>query len=341
MSERKEKKADEMTGDQSPLSGASACAVSVIMPAFRVAEYIAEALDSVLAQRFDDYEIIVVNDGSPDTEELERVLAGYQPHIVYLKQQNRGLSGARNTAIRAARGEFIALLDPDDMWEPDYLAVHVAAMRNDPTIDVYYSNAIIFGDGADVGRELMDVCPTAGEVSFESVIMQECNVLICATVRREAILRAGLFDEALRSSEDFDLWLRILKTGGRVSYHRQPLARYRRRRGSLSSDPVWMCEHYLQVLDKVERTMTLTRSELETVQRRSAHMRATLNLHEGKRAFFSGDALAAIEKLNTANAYLNNRKLALTLWLMRFAPRLLMSIYKARDRFILRTNTRY
>lgn len=329
-----------MTGDQSPGSE-SAPAVSVIMPAFRVAEYIAEALDSVLAQTFDDYEIIVVNDGSPDTEELEHVIAGYQDRIVYLKQENRGLSGARNTAIRAARGEFIALLDPDDRWEPNYLAVQIAAMRKDPSIDVLYSNALIFGDSPYAGRELMEVFPTRGEVVFERVITQECNVLICATARRQAVLNAGLFDETLRSCEDFDLWLRILKAGGRISYHTQTLARYRRRPGSLSSDPVSMLKHYLQVLYKVERSLALTSSEQKAVRQRCSYVRATLSLHEGKRAFFQGDVASAIDKLTEANAYFNSLKIRLTLHLLRLAPGLLMRVYNTRDRFVFKASTKY
>src|ERR1044071_9453875 len=100
--------------------------VSVIVPAYDVAEFIAEALDSVLAQTFDDYEIIVINDGSPDTKDLERALAPYLSRIVYIKQENRGVSAARNTGIKAARGSLIAFLDADDTWLPNYLEVQVA-----------------------------------------------------------------------------------------------------------------------------------------------------------------------------------------------------------------------
>src|SRR4051812_21258868 len=98
-------------------------AVSIIMPAYRAAAYIAAALDSVFAQTFKSYEVIVVNDGSPDTEELERVLEPYRDRIVYIKQENKGVSAARNAAIRVSRAPFIAQLDPDDLWEPEYLAV--------------------------------------------------------------------------------------------------------------------------------------------------------------------------------------------------------------------------
>src|SRR5919198_1434145 len=92
-------------------------AVSVIIPAYRVTQYIAEALDSVLAQTFTDYETIVINDGCPETVALERVLEPYRERIIYLKQENRGPGAARNAGILAARSPLIALLDADDVWE--------------------------------------------------------------------------------------------------------------------------------------------------------------------------------------------------------------------------------
>lgn len=319
----------------------SSPAVSVIIPTYNTAEYIGQALDSVLAQTFKDYEIIVINDGSPDTEELERVLAPYRERIVYLKQENRGVGGARNAGIQVARGPLIAQLDPDDLWEPDYLEVQVAAMRSDPTIDLLYPNALIFGDAPDAGRNFMDICPSEGEVTFESLVTQRCTVMACITARREMIVRAGMFDETLRSSEDFDLWLRVVKLGGRISYHRRVLARYRRRRGSHTSDPVWMYGNFLKVLDKAGQTMALTTAERETLERERLRQRAMLRLYEGKRAFFEGEVKAAIDGLAEANTFFRSRKTALVLWFLRFAPRLLRGAYNLRDRFILKTNTRF
>jgi glycosyltransferase involved in cell wall biosynthesis len=95
--------------------------VSVIIPAYNVAPYIAETLKSVFGQTKSAFEVVVVNDGSPDTTELEEVLRPFRDRIVYLKQENRGLSGARNTGIRVATGDLIALLDGDDVWMPQYL----------------------------------------------------------------------------------------------------------------------------------------------------------------------------------------------------------------------------
>lgn len=343
MNERADVQANETTVLRAPCGDDLCPVVSVIMPAYRVTEYIGAALDSVLAQTFTNYEIIVVNDGSPDTEDLERVLQPYRERIVYIKQENRGVSNARNTAIRAARGELISLLDPDDLWEPEYLAVQVAAMQTDPTIDVLYPNALIFGDAPDAGQKYMDICPSEGEVTFERLISLQCNVFICVTVRRETVVRAGMFDEVngVEGAEDFDLWLRIVKQGGRIAYHRQVLARYRRRPGSATTDPVAVYQRVLRVFEKLDTTTGLTPTERAVLERERTRYGATLNLHEGKRAFFRGDVPAAIEKLSTANSYYNNRKLALTLQLMRHAPRLLMRVYNMRDRFILRTSTKY
>lgn len=315
--------------------------VSVIVPAYDVAEYIGEALDSVLAQTLTNYEIIVINDGSPDTEALEKALAPYQSRIVYLKQENRGVSAARNRGISAARGPLIAFLDGDDTWLPEYLQIQVARIQADPTIDVLYPNVMMFGDSSEAGEEFMAICPSNGEVTFERLLLQECNVSNCSIARRETIMRAGLFDESLRSVEDFDLWLRVIKQGGRIVYHRDVLARYRRRHGSLTADPVWLSEHILVVLKKVQQTMDLTPSEKATLEAQLQHFHAMLRLQEGKRAFFSGDTKGAINGLTEANQFFRNRKVSFTLMMLRVAPKLLLRAYDLRDRLYFRMITKY
>ena len=315
--------------------------VSVIIPAYEVAEFIGDALDSVFAQTFTDYEVIVVNDGSPDTPELELALAPYMSRIVYLKQENRGVSAARNTGIAAARGSLIAFLDGDDVWLPNYLEVQVKRIQADPTIDVLYPNVLMFGDSSDQGEEFMTICPSSGEVTFERLLLQECNVSNCSIARKETIVRAGMFDESLRSVEDFDLWLRVIKDGGRIAYHRDVLARYRRRPGSLTADPIWLSEHILEVLQKVKQRQDLTPSERSTVDSQYEHFHALLRLHEGKRAFFSGDTAGAIEGLTEANRFFRNRKTTMTLMMLKVAPRLLLRAYDLRDRFYFRMITKY
>ncbi len=315
--------------------------VSVIVPAYNVTEFIGDALDSVLAQTFTDYEVIVVNDGSPDTEALERALAPYMSRIVYIKQENQGVSAARNTGIKAARGSLIAFLDADDTWLPNYLEVQVARIQADPTIDVLYPNVMMFGGKSQDGEEFMTICPSSGEVTFERLVAQECNVSNCSIARRETIIRAGLFDESLRSVEDFDLWLRVIKHGGRIAYHRDVLARYRRRSGSLTADPIWLGQHIIRVLDKVNQTMELTPSERASVDLHKQRFQALLRLHEGKRAFFSGDTAGAIQGLTEANRFFRNRKTTLTVMALRIAPRLLLRAYDLRDKLYFRMITKY
>jgi len=107
-------------------------AVSVIIPAYNAAGFISETLQSVFAQTYRDFEIIVVNDGSPDTAALEAVLRPFADRLVYLPQENRGVSAARNTGIRAARGRYVAFLDSDDLWEPEFLAAQMGMLERDP-----------------------------------------------------------------------------------------------------------------------------------------------------------------------------------------------------------------
>ncbi len=315
-------------------------AVSIIIPSYNTSQYIGEALKSVFAQTHTDYEVIVVNDGSPDTGELERVLDPYRDRLRYLKKENGGPSSARNAGIRLARGRYLAMLDSDDYLEPEYLAAQVATLEADPGAAVSYTNALIFGASPFAGKDYMSVLPSEGEVTFQRVVEQQCNVLGGAVVRREVVIRAGLYDETLLTAEDFDLWLRIVHQGGRIVYNRRPLWHYRKREEGLSADPERGWSNALRVLEKVRRTLSLSPEDLAVVDRRCAYVRAMMKLFEGKRAFFAGDVEAAVDSLTQANACLGSRKLALALWLLRLSPGLLLRAYDLRDRYIFRLNTK-
>ena len=309
----------------------SAPRISVIIPAYRVTEYIAETLDSVLAQTFTDYEIVVVNDGCPDTAALERVLAPYREKIVYLKRENGGLSAARNTAIAAARGEFLALLDGDDAWEPGYLAYQVGVMEADPAAAVVYSNGVVFGDSPQAGSLLMDLSPSEGPADFAAIVQMRCQVMVSAMARREAVVRAGMFDPKLRAVEDFDLWLRMTLGGGKIVYHRKPLLRYRRRAGSLSSNSVWMRQGALRVLEKIERQFSLTPTDRAALEEAKARFQADIEYFEGRDALAKGDVQVAIRRLSAANRHLRQRGLALKILMLRLFPRFTLALARRRD----------
>ena len=115
--------------------------VSIVMPVWKSERYIAEAVKSVLGQTFEAFELLIVDDGSPDGS-LDICRAFSDPRIRYLRQENRGLAAARNTGLRHARGEFIAFLDSDDIWEPEKLERHVAHLRSSPGVGVSFCYSV-------------------------------------------------------------------------------------------------------------------------------------------------------------------------------------------------------
>lgn len=312
--------------------GTAPPAVSVIVPVYNTAPFVAEALDSVLAQSYPDYEILVVNDGSPDTELLERVLEPYAGRIRYLRQENAGVSAARNRALAVARGRYVAMLDSDDTWHPEYLAAHVAVLESDPSIHAAYPDAVRFGGGAE--QRYSEQYPVGGDVTFARVLARECQVYGGVTARTDAVVAAGMYDPELRAAEDFELWLRILHRGGRIAYLDRVLAYYRHRPGSHTASPRPLLENLSRALDKTARTLELRPDERAVLERQRAGLRASLALLDGKAAFRAGDMRTALRKLGEADALAERRspKLAVVLALLRVAPGLLRGLFLLRER---------
>ena len=309
---------------------ASPPVVSVVIPAYNVAPFISETLQSVFAQTSANYEVIIVNDGSPDTEDLERALEPYLNRIVYIKQENRGAGAARNAGIMAARGEFIAFLDADDLWLPDYLSEQLAFMRSG-TYDLVYADALLFGESPLAGRTFMQIAPSNGLVTFQSLISGKCNVITSGVVaRRRLILEVGLFDEQLRNSQDFELWVRLVRHGARANYQRKVLLRYRYHENSLSGDALNQIKRELRVLGKIESSYDLTPVEREEVTKAIAAIETNLELETGKLHLAKGDFAAAREAFLRANATRHSLKLRGALLLLRLAPRLLQKVYVRR-----------
>jgi GT2 family glycosyltransferase len=311
-------------------------AVTVVIAAYNASRYIAQALDSVKAQTFTDYEVIVVNDGSEDRDELERILDAHPLPIIYLSQENGGVSVARNAAIKIGRGEFYAQLDSDDQWTPEYLEVQLGILNENPDVALVYPNATIIGDGSTDEVEFMEINPSEGEVTFETLVKQKCTIMTSVTARMKTIRDAGAFDESIRSCEDFDLWLRIVKNGGRIVYHRRRLVQYRRHEGSLSSDRIWMTRNLLTVFEKSASTFKLTPTETEVLNKQLTSTRAMLRLFEGKRALTAGGARTALVHFQEANEHLRSPKLSLVIVLLRHVPRLVIWVFTGRERFLAR-----
>jgi glycosyltransferase involved in cell wall biosynthesis len=307
--------------------------VSVIIPAYNVAAYILETIESVLAQSYTSYEVILVNDGSPDTDQMEKVIEPHRARIVYIKQENSGAGAARNKALNIARGDFVAFLDADDVWHPEFLSEMVPFIESAHGYDLVYANALLFGESSVAGLTYMDTNPSEGEVTCEALLAEKCNIITSGVLaRKKPILELGLFDESLRHSQDFDLWVRMAKRpGARMAYLRKVLLRQRLRPGSLASDSIKSVEGELKVMEKVALRNDLTPAELAAMQRTVALRSASLEIDRGKRSLLLGEFDSAVKSFRCANDYYDSWKLRLVLLWLRFAPRVVQQAYRLRN----------
>jgi glycosyltransferase involved in cell wall biosynthesis len=186
--------------------------VSVVIPAWNAAWCVGRAIDSALAQTFSAREILVVDDGSSD--DTPAVLAAYGTRIRVIRQQNAGLSRARNAGIAAARGRYVALLDADDWWLPSKLARQVALFEADPAL-VFCSTATELQD--EQGQVLNTwACGNCRGPVLEAIFAHNAYVAgsgSAVMVRRDIVTEAGGFDPALASLEDIDMWMRLAARG--------------------------------------------------------------------------------------------------------------------------------
>jgi len=206
--------------------------VSVIIPTYNSARYITAAVESVLAQTFTDYELIVVDDGS--TDETRQVLQQYEGKLTYIYQENQGRSAARNTGIGAASGDYIAFLDSDDLWLPKKLECQVPILDHHPAVALVYSQLLYIDSRGNPVRFRGKW--VYGDDESRIIIADRCKDLFLgcvvsgggsnAVVRRSLLDEVGLFDEALSYPEDWDLWLRLSRKGP-FAYIPEPLGYYR------------------------------------------------------------------------------------------------------------------
>lgn len=215
--------------------------VSAVIPAFNYGRFVCDAVDSALAQSHPSLEVIVVDDGS--TDDTRRRLEPYGSRIRYVYQSNRGLSAARNSGIREARGEWVAFLDADDVWHRDKTAVQLAAARamGDPML--------IGSCGAGALPERLNPLPPVRTLGIEDFLLSLPVGPSGVLVRREAFAAVGGFDESLRSVEDRDMWLRLA-----VQF---PAAQvdcrcwwYRAHEGQMNRHAERMESNYRRVLDR-------------------------------------------------------------------------------------------
>lgn len=296
--------------------------VSVIVPSYKTAAYIGETLESIFAQTYRHYEVIVVNDGSPDTPKLEGVLAPYQNRIAYIKQENRGLAGARNTGIRHARGEFLAFPDSDDIWLPEFLEEQLNFFRENPSFDLACADCVYFGDTELQGKSWQSLDPIPPPVTLEKILPTHGGAFASfVLLRRDIVSKVGWFDEGLRLLEDYNYWLRLLYCGGKWAYIPKVLGKRRAHSESLTYDQDVVIPHAIAALERFATILNPSGREAHLVEREIARARFRLALRQGRERLARGDYLGAKESFSEAHAVVPSRKVQLTLLGLSWAPR--------------------
>lgn len=203
--------------------------VSIIIPAYNSATYLAEAIDSALAQTHPNVEVVVVNDGS--TDNTPAVLDEYSGRIVRIDQENAGLSAARNRGILESSGEYLCFLDADDRLLPEMTGAVSSALIASPDCGLAYCGCQSIDEAGSVYAESSLDRPSGNvfETLFRGSFTEVCTVV----ARRSALAKSGLFDPALPQIEDHDMWMRVAYYYPVVFVPRH-LAQYRKTAGSMS-----------------------------------------------------------------------------------------------------------
>ncbi len=219
-------------------SSSSAALVSVIVPAFNASAFVRQTLDSVLAQTYRDFEVIVVDDGS--TDETPQILDGYRDQVCVLRQSNAGQAAARNRGISRARGELLAFLDSDDLWDPEKLTRQVELLGRFPeAVATYCDHRTVDGEGCLISTSGALGFPRAsGDIRLALLMGSRIVTPSLVLVRRQAFTAAGGFDESavMRGHEDSALWLCLAMLGS-ILYSPETLVSYRRHSSQATRQP--------------------------------------------------------------------------------------------------------
>ncbi len=218
--------------------------VSICIPAYHAARFLPETLESVKAQSFADWELLLVEDGSHDGTEaiVEAFTAKVSQPVRYLRHEvNRGLTVTRNTAIAAASAPWIALLDADDLWTPDHLAACIAHACDDA--DLVHGASRLFD--SDTGADLELRAPDAQVVAefpeslfVNRYVIQPSSVLLAKPLWQ----RVGGFNPEFQHVEDREMWMRCARAGGRFVYTSRETCRYRKHGTAMSAQSAAMAE---------------------------------------------------------------------------------------------------
>jgi glycosyltransferase involved in cell wall biosynthesis len=260
---------------------------SVVVAAYQVADVIGDALDSIRRQTLPPLEVIVCDDGS--TDGLDEALAPYREEIAFLRKENGGEASAKNAAAACARGDFIAILDADDVYQPERLEVLAELARERPDLDILTTDAMLVAKGITV-RHNYDRTWRFEVDDQRRAILERNFVFGHAAVRRSRFREHDGFDESIRWTTDWDLWLRMILAGSVAGCVDEPLALYRLRETSLTAQRRDLLLGKLATLEKARENPHLRPDERPVLEASLRSYRIDLSLLELRAAVAAGES---------------------------------------------------
>jgi hypothetical protein len=259
--------------------------LSVIVAAYEAAHVVGDAVSSAFEQTVPPLDVVVCDDGS--TDDVPGALRPFGERVRLLRQANGGEAAAKNAAAAAAEGDYIVILDADDVFLPERLEAIGACLAARPDLDILTTDGWVELGGKPVRRVYHEGFAFPVERQREAILRTNF-VFGLAAVRRSRLLDARGFDVAIRHTTDWDLWLRLILDGSLAGCVAMPLARYRLQPGSLSSQRAWMLEGRLQTLAKARATQRLSAAERATLDDAASALTARLARERALDALIDG-----------------------------------------------------
>jgi GT2 family glycosyltransferase len=256
---------------------------SIVIPAYQAAATIRDTVASVLAQSVAPHEVIVSDDGS--TDRLDEALRPFQSDLRLIRNRHAGVASARNAGCLACSGDFVLIVDADDILLPEKLASLGFLARERPDLDLLCTDLYFERDGRRVGR-MTDGNPFAVH-NQRTAILERCFVVQPA-VRRTRLLEAGNFDESLPTAVDWDCWIRLVLAGAVAGLYDEPGAVYRIHPGSLTGARSRTLRDRVRILEKARAHPGLRPDERAVLERSLASQRARAVRAEAQAALAAG-----------------------------------------------------
>ena len=258
---------------------------TVVVAAYQVADLIGDGIESILAQSTPPFEIIVVDDGSSDG--LESTVRRFGDRVAYLRQPHRGAAAAMNTGIDAASGDYVVFIGADDVFSPRRLEALTALAVSRPDLDILTTDAYVAVGNTPFRRFYDETNPFVSE-DQRAEILERNFVFGHATALRQRLVEIGGFDESIRWTSDWELWIRMILGGSRIGLVNEPLATYRLWERSLSSQRLNQSRGKVMTLGRTILSPALTDAEREVVRRNLARCRRDVTAGEAELALVEG-----------------------------------------------------